>query len=40
MLHWGQATMFKALSQLYLVLQGPGPVTSERPRGVVSDLAR
>jgi hypothetical protein len=40
MLHWGQATMFKALSQLYLVLQGSGPVTSERPGGAVSDLAR
>ena len=40
MLHWGQATMFKALSQLYFVLKSSGAVCSQQPKAAVSDLAR
>jgi hypothetical protein len=40
MLHWGQATMFKALSQLYLVLQSSAADSSGQPEGAVSDSAR
>jgi hypothetical protein len=40
MLHWGQATMFKALSQLYLVLQSSAADSSGQTKGAVSDLAR
>jgi hypothetical protein len=40
MLHWGQATMFKALSQLYLVLQSSAADSSGQPKGAVFDLAR
>jgi hypothetical protein len=40
MLHWGQATMFKALSQLYLVLQSSGAVSSEQTKDAVSYVAR
>jgi hypothetical protein len=40
MLHWGQATMFKALSLLYLVLQRSETYASGRSRTAVSDLAR
>jgi hypothetical protein len=40
MLHWGQATMFKALSQLYLVLQRSGAVSGEQTEDAVSYVAR
>jgi hypothetical protein len=40
MLHWGQATMFKALSRLYLVLQSSGAVSSEQTKDAVSYVAR
>jgi hypothetical protein len=39
MLHWGQATMFKALSQLYLVLRRSGSDSSKRSKEPVSDFA-
>ena len=40
MLHWGQATMFKALSQLYLVSRGSAAQSSRSSEDAVSDLVR
>jgi hypothetical protein len=40
MLHWGQATMFKALSQLYLVSGNADTNPRRQPNRAVSDLAR
>jgi hypothetical protein len=40
MLHWGQATMFKALGLLYLILRRPDTEPSGRPAKAVSNVAR
>ena len=40
MLHWGQATMFKALSQLYLTLRGSDSKSSAQSNGAVAGVVQ